>query len=460
MRSVPCLPTSIFGRLRVLLGTLFVTGAVVALAGAWLFSAATATESYDRLLFSAAAQIAGSIDVQAGALTVLPPDSAFETLALSSGDRFFFAVRAPDGSLLTGYPSLASEARGARSGVPVLGYRQFAGARVRTATLYRFIASAAARGWCSVVVAETLEARTAMVAGMMWKLSAVILLFGGIGFAAALGAARISLFPFEEIRRVLAGRKPQDLTPLKVNSPRESLALINAINELMERLNARMSKLQTFAAVAAHQIRTPLASLGAQTELLLLDRSAQARGQRVERLRQHISKLSRVTHQLLGQAMISYRKDTMPRERIQAIELAQAVLRDAVPHSLDRDITVDLRSEADDLAIEGDRLSLHEGLSNLVNNAITHGAPSALRIYVRELDGQVQVAVGDDGTGIAPQKWDLARLPFGLPREEGSGAGLGISIASEIAAAHGGTLGFAFAADGFFEVRLELPRCQ
>jgi two-component system sensor histidine kinase TctE len=166
-----------------------------------------------------------------------------------------------------------------------------------------------------------------------------------------------------------------------------------------------------------------------------------------------------VTHQLLGQAMISYRKDTMPRERIQAVELARGVLRDAVPHSLDRDITVELHSEAEDLVVEGDRLSLHEGLSNLVNNAITHGAPSALRIHVSDLDGQVQVTVGDDGTGIAPQKWDLARLPFGLPREEGSGAGLGISIASEIAAAHGGTLSFAFAADGFFEVRLILPRC-
>ena len=458
MTGAPRAPASIFGRLRLLLATLFATGVLVSLGAAWVFAASAATESYDRLLFSAAAQIAGTIDVEAGALAVLPPDSAFETLALSAGDRFFFAVRAPDGRLLTGYSELVSDRPDVHPGRPVLGYRQFAGARVRTATLYRFIATPAARGWCSVVVAETLDARATMVVGMMWRLGAVIFLCGGVGFIASLRATRVSLRPFEQIRRVLAGRKPQDLTPLEVDSPRESLALTEAINELLERLNTRLSKLQTFAAVAAHQIRTPLAALGAQTELLLTDRTAQERHQRVGRLRLHIGKLSRVTHQLLGQAMISYRQDTMPRERIDLVELARGVLRDAIPHSLDRDIAVELRSDTGGLEVDGDRVSLHEGLSNLVNNAITHGAPTALRVCIRALGGQVQVAVGDDGPGIPAQNWPVAHLPFHLPREEASGAGLGISIASEIARAHSGTLSFAFTPDGFFEVEMTLPR--
>ena len=99
-------PGSIRGRLRLLLGALFAVGGIVAMLAAWIFSATAATDAYDRLLISAAAQISESITVDHGQFSVLPPDSAFETLAQSQGDRFFFAVRAPDGRLLTGRPDL------------------------------------------------------------------------------------------------------------------------------------------------------------------------------------------------------------------------------------------------------------------------------------------------------------------------------------------------------------------
>jgi len=450
------LPNSIFERLRLLLATVFAVGAAAALAAAWLFSTAAATDSYDRLLISAAAQISEAIAVEQGRFTVLPPDSAFETLAQSQGDRFFFAVRAPNGALLTGEPALRPHATDERDVTPALGYIEFGGTTMRTVSLTRLIATPSAKGWCTVVVAQSLEARHHMVARLMLKIGASIVFVSLLGFAASLEAVRRALRPFDRIGRALAERRAQDLDPLNVESPRETQALVEAINSAFSRLNERLNYLQDFATVAAHQIRTPLAALGAQSELLLSDHTASDRKARVERLRIHIAKLSRLTNQLLGQAMVSYRVERVPQRRIELVELVRHVLRDAIPESLDRDIAVEFDAQPAAIYIDGDAMSLREALTNLLDNAVTHGASSLLRVQVTVSDECAVISVADDGPGIPASLWDAASRPFQIPRPDGNGAGLGLSIAANVVKAHGGELSFATSGDGIFEIVVKL----
>lgn len=451
-------PASIFARLRLLLVIVFSVGAVIAMAAAWVFSTTAATDAYDRLLLSAAAQIRDSIQVDQGRIVALPPDSAFETLAQSTGDRFFYVVRAPDGEVLTGDPKLTvTGARARDEGANLFGARAFAGAPMRTITLYRLIASPSARGWCSVVVAQTLGARHQLVARLMLKIGAIILFVGALGFAASLFAVRRALAPFDRIGRVLAERRAQDTGPIQVDSPLETQALVEAINDALRRLHDRMTRLQSFAGVAAHQIRTPLAALSAQTELLLADKTTGARKQRVERLRKHIATLSRLTHQLLGQAMVSYRTERIPPQRVELVQLIRQVLQDAIPESLDRDLSVDFTPEDETLYVEGDRISLREALINLVGNAVTHGARTRLRVRVRAQQAKVVVSVADDGPGIAQEHWDAVIQPFQMPRGERQGAGLGLAIVADVARAHRGELTFARCGDGLFEISLTVP---
>lgn len=451
------LPASIFGRMRLLLVAVFTVGTLAAMAAAWAFASAAATEAYDRLLVSAAAQISEAIQIDQGRIVAPSPDSAFETLGQATNDRFFFAVRGPNRQLLTGYSSLWADTSATRDDHPVFGYRHYSGARVRTVTLRRLIASPTAEGWCSVIVAQTLDARHRLVARLLLKIGGIILFVSALGFVSSLEALRRTLMPFDRIARTLAQRRPQDTKPLDVESPREIQALVEAINDAFRRLQDQMSKLQSLAAVAAHQIRTPLAALGAQTEMLLRDKTASARSARAERLRTHIATLSRLTNQLLGQAMVSYRTEKIPHQRVELIELAHQVLRDAVPESLDRDLAVDCDASEQALFVVGDGISLREALVNLVSNAVTHGAPSLLRVQVRREGGYAVVAVADDGPGIPPDVWDSAARPFQLPRNARDGAGLGLSIAADVAGAHGGELLFGRSTDGLFEVVVRLP---
>lgn len=451
------IPDSIFGRLRLLLVTVFLVGAIIAMSAAWVFSATAAMDAYDRLLLSAAAQIGDSIQVDQGRIVALPPDSAFETLAQSAGDRFFFAVRAPNGSVLTGDPSLTSVGSPPRAGAALFGNRDFAGAPMRTVTLHRLIASPAGKGWCSVVVAQSLDARHRLVVRLMLKIDALVLFVGTIGFIASLVAVRKALAPFDRIGRALGERRAQDTTPLRVDSPLETQALVEAINHALRRLDDRMTTLQNFTGIAAHQIRTPLAALSAQTELLVTDKGPSARIQRVDRLRTHIATLSRLTNQLLGQAMVSYRSERIAHQRVDLIELVHQVLRDAIPESLERDLSVDFQPVESVMYVEGDRISLREALVNLVNNAVTYGARSLLRVQVLADRTNALLIVADDGPGIDPALWQSVVQPFDLPRTEGEGAGLGLAIVADVARAHGGELAFARARDDLFEIRLVLP---
>ncbi|WP_116091862.1 sensor histidine kinase [Sphingomonas crusticola] len=450
----PRLPASIFERLRLLLAILFGGGALAALAAAWLFAISAASEAYDRLLISAAVQIAESIEVEDRNVIVTPPDSAFETLALSENDRFFYSVRDPAGRLLTGEADLLPEGRPRGGALPRLHSERYAGARVRVARIDHFVAAPGVRGWSRVVVAETREARQRMAVHLMEKIGGIILLVSGLGLAGALIAIRRAFMPLHRIEHALADRQAHDLTPLKVDSPRETVGLIRAINDVMEKLSLRMARLQAFTAVAAHQIRTPLAALGAQAELLAQDRTSVARRERIQRVQANVAKLSRVTNQLLGQAMISYRSETAPRIRLDLADLVRSVVNESIPHSLDRDLAVDCHSDVVPTQFVGDGVSLREAVANLIDNAVAHGAPSEIRIGVGASAAETWIRVADDGPGFPPEHWQAAQEPFKLARADREGAGMGISIVSEIARAHNGRIEFGYAADGFFQATL------
>ena len=329
---------------------------------------------------------------------------------------------------------------------------------MRTVTLYRLIASPTTRGWCSIVVAQSLEARYRLVEKLMLRIGAAVLFLASLGFLGSNEAVKRALRPFGHIARALAARRWQDTGPLQVDSPRETQALVETINAAFERIDERLNKLQRFAGVAAHQIRTPLAALGAQAELLMSDKTVQTRTLRIERIRTHLFKLSRLTNQLLGQAMVSYRTERIPHQRIELIELVNHVLRDAIPESLHRDLTVEFEPETSSIYVAGDTVTLREALSNLVDNAVTHGARSLLRVRIEADAHQVYVYIADDGPGIPDALWDTASQPFHIPRSEGPGAGLGLSIAAEVAKAHEGMLAFGRTNDNLFEIAISFAR--
>ncbi|MGY4306298.1 two-component system sensor histidine kinase TctE [Bradyrhizobium sp. USDA 4369] len=445
------LRTSLRARLLIAIGAILAVGAVVLSLAAWQYAATAARDAYDRLLAGGAVQIAENIYMQGGVVTLDPPAAAFATL--SAYDLVFYRVTDPRGVVVAGYDDLTISAPAAalREGV-VLRDGVYRDQPVRIAAVARRLDGAPGDGWSAIVLAQTLRARD----GLTWDLaSKAIGLIAAMSLLALVATAlclRLVFAPLTRIEAEIVRRRPDDLSPIAMTPPREVRALVGAIDGFMQRLSERITLMQRFIADATHQLRTPLAAVDAEVELLA-DQTRDPKA--LDRLRGRIADLARLTSQLLDHAMIQHRAQAPRFAATDINALAKSVLSQSVPLSLDREVSVSFVASQDDAVIAADAISLREALANLIHNALVHGARTRLMVTVERASTQVAIVVWDDGPGIAVDAQRRLLAPF--QKGAGShGSGLGLAIAADVAQAHGGGLHFA-GGDGDFSVRLDIP---
>ncbi len=441
-------------RIIAVLAAVLAAGAVVLGAAAWHSSSLAAQQAYDRLLRGGAVQIAENVYVQGGVVTVEPPVSTIATLA--DYDLVFYKVVDPRGIVVAGYEDLVSDADPVetRAGV-VLEDGTYQGQPVRIATLARQIDMPGTNNWSTIVVAQTTDARRALARDLTLKALGVIAVMSVLALLAAAYAVTLALKPLTRIEREIASRRPDDLRPIEAEPPLEIRNLVQAIDDFMRRLSERMAIMQRFIADAAHQIRTPLAALDAQVEILIGTPASRRKADTVKRIHERTAELGRLTGQLLDHAMVIHRKDVAVAAAVDLNQLAKGVLAKAVPLSLPREVDIAFVPAEQAPIVSGDAVSLREALSNLIDNALRHGARSRLVVTVGADGDAAWIEVADDGDGFAAPLAEFTR-PF-AKGPESSGSGLGLSIAAEVALAHKGEL--VLARDGAMtRIRLVLAR--
>ncbi|WP_187640192.1 sensor histidine kinase [Bosea sp. F3-2] len=441
-------------RIVAVLSAVLAAGAILLGFAAWHSSSLAAQQAYDRLLAGGAVQIAENVYVQGGVVTVEPPVSTIATLA--AYDLVFYKVVDPRGVVVAGYDDLASDADPVdiRAGV-VLEDGLYQGQPVRIATLARQIELPGTNNWATIIVAQTTEARRALARDLTLKALGVIAAMSLLALIATAYAVTLALQPLMRIEREIASRRPDDLRPIAAEPPVEIRNLVQAIDDFMRRLSERMAIMQRFIADAAHQIRTPLAALDAQVEILLATPASRRKADTVKRIHERTAELGRLTGQLLDHAMVIHRKDAAATAAVDLNELAKSVLAKTVPLSLPREVDIAFIPAEPPPIVNGDAVSLREALGNLIDNALKHGAESRLVVTVGEDAEHAWIDVADDGEGFPAPPADLLR-PF-AKGPASSGSGLGLSIAMEVAKAHGGEL--AVWRDGWMtRVRLSLAR--
>lgn len=199
---------------------------------------------------------------------------------------------------------------------------------------------------------------------------------------------------------------------------------------------------EQFIAVLGHDLRNPLAGLVGGIRLLAReDLSERARKiiplmmGSAERMSELIDNVMDFAKARLGGGIGLERK---PEEPIGPV-IRQVVdeLRSSHP---DRLILVDLGI---DTPVDCDRNRIGQLVSNLVGNALTHGAATVpIRVVARATSDELEISVSNGGDQIPPDAMGKLFQPFfrGDIRENQQGLGLGLHIASEIAKAHGGIL--------------------
>jgi len=241
-----------------------------------------------------------------------------------------------------------------------------------------------------------------------------------------------------------------------VEAPPEIGALVGAINDFMARLEGRIALMQRLIGDAAHQLRTPLAALASQVDLLTVEGDPLRREAQLARVAARTEQLGHLVGQLFNHAMVTHRAGVAPLEPVDLVLLTRRVMLDVPPAA--RTLEMSLDAPEGPVTIRGDAISLREAIGNIVGNALRHGAHSRLEVRVVRDATECRVEVLDDGPGIPPAQWTRVREPFHGRNDGQPGAGLGLAIADEVVRAHGGELHFSTHSQEGFAVILRFPQ--
>ncbi|MAA65826.1 MAG: two-component sensor histidine kinase [Alteromonadaceae bacterium] len=251
--------------------------------------------------------------------------------------------------------------------------------------------------------------------------------------------------PLRKLEQPVRNMAPERIHPLdEKQAPREVNGLVNAVNGLLRRLDQALDRERQFSADAAHELRTPLTALRLNLE------SACERNP--EQFGELLTSVDRMNY-LVEQMLLLSRIDSGTRGEPQLVSLSEIVAQsvaDVAPLALREKIELSL-----DDHIENDRVLCHSALiatlvRSLTANAIQYspsGSPVGLQLSERGPNYLLKIC--DRGPGIPEKARQRATQRFvRLDQRQGSGAGLGLAIATRIAEIHGGRLSLENREDG------------
>jgi signal transduction histidine kinase len=196
-----------------------------------------------------------------------------------------------------------------------------------------------------------------------------------------------------------------------------------------------------FVALAAHELRTPVAVIHGVIETI--DRrgdeiAAEQRNELEDTLRAQTIRLKLLVEQLLDLSRLDAHAVPIEPQRFAVRPRVEEIVRIAAGDR-SREVSVQV---AADLQASVDPTAFDRILSNLVTNALRYGKPPVI-VYARQVDGRLEVAVEDRGEGVpsefVPALFErFSRSDAARPR--GPGTGLGLAIAQSYAEAHQGRL--------------------
>ncbi len=400
-----------------------------------------ANQPYDLVLLQRAHEIAAQLKLGSGEeqLDVVPalPDGSEPGLP----DRVQYTVTDSQGRKLAGSGNTLRPItyRRERSG-PLFSNSERDGKKTRMVSL----TFPSRNGVLQLHVSETTEQRQALIRGILANIVIPQLLLTLIALGVVWYGVKQGLRPLERLRRDALQRQRDDLSRLDGSqAPAEVGPLIDAVNDLLERLKQVMAVQKRFLADAAHQLRTPFAGMKTQAELALRSDEAALKQHALERILTSTRHGTRLVNQLL--ALARNEPGGEPFDRFAPLDLnqlAQENVLNWIQVALEKNIDLGFEGANTAVMIEGDANGLQELLNNLIDNAIRYTpANGHITVSVSLLHRRSALCVEDNGQGIAQEHRERVFERFYRILGNGeSGSGLGLPIVAEIAKRHGAEL--------------------
>jgi two-component system sensor histidine kinase ChvG len=224
--------------------------------------------------------------------------------------------------------------------------------------------------------------------------------------------------------------------------------LSGALRDMTNALYRRIDAIESFAADVSHELKNPLTSLRSATETLPLAKTDDAKQRLMEIIQHDVKRLDRLISDISDASRLDAelaREDAKPVDMAEllraTVSLFNDIHRDDTPEVV---LDIAYAPGAHPYRFNGHESRLSQVVVNLLDNAISF-SPSDGRVAVmaRRIGSEIQIAVEDEGPGIAPENLEriFERFYTDRPQENfGQNSGLGLNISRQIVAAHGGRL--------------------
>jgi signal transduction histidine kinase len=246
--------------------------------------------------------------------------------------------------------------------------------------------------------------------------------------------------PLRRSTKDVASRVPGDLREVDATgADHEVKPLFTALNQLFARVRQTLEREQRFTANAAHELRTPLAGIKTNLQVLTRARDGLERNIAQSGLAESTERATHLVDQLLTLARVD------PDQVVSAvdIDLAHLVDRAVNEHAAAASAKlIGLSAECEPVMVGGVEAGIAILLRNLVDNAVRY-TPAGGRVIVscRGVTDHVELSVRDSGPGIALELRDrIFDRFYRIAGNRATGSGLGLSIVKSIAELHGATI--------------------
>lgn len=403
--------------------------------------------AYDRMLIASAHSIGDLLRIENDRLAVSLPYAALEIYEADSSTKMIYRINGLDGEFLFGDEALpkftgAAPDRASYPSLVRIYEDSYGGEPVRVAALLQPVASIGPQGSALIQVAEPIRNRSVLAKKifrdtLIRQLALLLVIASLILFVVAR-----ALRPLDALRKQLDERPAEDLSPvLTSGEPRELQPFVNALNQLMSRLQRLLDHQQRFVANASHQLRTPLAVLKTQLQSGL--RGDAPAPIIIEEMSGTVERATSLANQLLSLAKVAQLRGRGAFETCDLMMLARETAVDLSPLIAEKNLDFEL--DAERAQVQGHPWMIGELFSNLLHNAIHYPAPdSRLGIRITHDERGISVCVWDSGPGMPEALINTVFEPFASSHSSG---GLGLAICSEIADSMGAQI--------FLENRME-----
>ncbi|MGH7984633.1 MAG: heavy metal sensor histidine kinase [Candidatus Udaeobacter sp.] len=272
-----------------------------------------------------------------------------------------------------------------------------------------------------------------------------IIVLSGSVLASTLIAVTVTkrgLRPLREMTQSLGRIGPTHLKErvAPASWPRELQPLAIAFDDMLERLDDSFTRLSQFSADLAHELRTPIANMMGEAQVALTrERTAAEYRETIESTIGECERLSGIVDNLLFVARVDAAREPIARKRFDARKAVEKIAAFYQTIADDRHVTISCNGEGQ---IYADPDLFERAVGNLLDNALRFTPENgSIQIALCRRDAHFEVAVSDNGRGIAPEH--LPRVFDRFYRAESSrgsdGAGLGLALVKSIVDLHGGS---------------------